>query len=83
MRKMNTIAKQIEDLINSNVPKNIDLRIPVSKDNELQEMLKQILEKVNENNLRLKNIEKRQFLLSVEIEKVGKKDYYDFYNYEK
>lgn len=53
---MNTLKSQIEDLIKSNVPKNIDLAIPVGQDLELKTMLEKILELEKDNNARLKKL---------------------------
>lgn len=44
---MKPLNKQIEELIKNNVPKNIDLTIPVSQDKALQEYLYKTNEQIN------------------------------------
>lgn len=41
---MNKLQKQIEDLIVSNIPQNLNLRIPVTQDKELNTALTQMYE---------------------------------------
>ena len=76
---MNTIGKQIENLIIDNVPKNFDLMLPVSKDTELKSLLERILAEVRENAQKLRAIRMQLY----ELENKRNKDYYDYYNYKK
>lgn len=41
---MDNLKKQLEELINNNIPKNLNLRIPVSQDKELNTALTQMYE---------------------------------------
>ena len=65
---MKSIGKQIENLIIDNVPKNLDLMLPVSQDQELKSLLERILEEERENTKRLKAI--RMDLYRMENKKV-------------
>ena len=76
---MNTIGKQIEDLIIDNVPKSLDLMLPVSQDTELKSLLERILAEVRENAQKLKAIRMQLYGL----ENKRNKDYYDYYNHKK
>lgn len=76
---MNSIGKQIENLITSNVPKNLDLMLPVNQDQELKSLLERILEEERENTKRLKAIRMQLY----ELENKRNKDYYDYYNHKK
>ena len=72
---MNSIGKQIENLITSNVPKNLDLMLPVNQDQELKSLLERILEEERENTKRLKAIRMELY----RIENKRSIDYYDYY----
>ena len=72
---MKSIGKQIENLIIDNVPKNLDLMLPVSQDQELKSLLERILEEERENTKTLKAIR-------IELYRIENKrsiDYYDYY----
>lgn len=53
---MKSLEKQIEDLIISNVPQNINLAIPVGQDIELKSILEKLIEKVNENSKQIEAV---------------------------
>lgn len=53
---MKSLEKQIEDLIISNVPQNINLALPVGQDLELKNILNQLAEKVNENSKQIEAV---------------------------
>ena len=72
---MKSIGKQIENLIIDNVPKNLDLMLPVSQDQELKSLLERILEEERENTRRLKAIRMELY----RIENKRSIDYYDYY----
>ena len=76
---MNTIGKQIESLIIDNVPKSLDLMLPVSQDAELKSLLERILAEVRENAQKLRAIRIQLY----ELENKRNKDYYDYYNHKK
>lgn len=76
---MNSIGKQIENLITSNVPKSLDLMLPVNQDQELKSLLERILEEERENTQRLKAIRMQLY----ELESKRSMDYYDYYNHKK
>lgn len=75
---MNTIGKQITDLINNNVPKNIDLVIPVNQDTELKEILQQLINKVEENNKEIQAVRRQLYVLETKWGDSFGKDWYDF-----
>ena len=47
---MKSLEQQFKELIISNVPKNIDIALPVNQDTELKALLAQILELVKRTN---------------------------------
>lgn len=51
---MKSLEQQFRELIISNVPKNIDLMLPVNQDAELKALLAQILELVKITNEQVK-----------------------------
>ncbi len=51
---MKSLEQQFRELIISNVPKNIDLMLPVNQDAELRTLLTQILELVKTTNEQVK-----------------------------
>lgn len=53
---MKSLEKQFEELIISNVPKNINLALPVGQDLELKNILNQLVEKVNENSKQIEAV---------------------------
>jgi len=65
---MNSLKKQLENLIISNVPKNIDLRLPVSEDTELKAILNDILSIVKDTNKNVKSCYIRLYELTREME---------------
>lgn len=76
---MNKLKSQIEQLIEDNTPKHIDLMLPVNQDQELKSLLERILEEERENTQRLKVIRMQLY----ELESKRSMDYYDYYNHKK
>lgn len=72
---MNKLKSQIEQLIEENTPKHIDLMIPVNQDQELKSLLERILEEERENAQRLKAIRMQLY----ELESKRSMDYYNYY----
>lgn len=74
---MKSLEKQFEELIISNVPKNINLALPVGQDIELKNILNQLVAKVNENNRQIEAV--RRDIYGLEREVRRKKDNYKTY----
>ena len=66
---MNNLKKQLEHVILSNVPTNLDLALPLNKDYELQTMLAQILELLKDTNYRIQTLESKLFRLKKDLQK--------------
>lgn len=66
---MNNLKKQLEHVILSNVPTNLDLALPLNKDYELQTILAQILELLKDTNYRIQTLESKLFRLKKDLQK--------------
>ena len=64
---MDTLEKQLRNLILDNVPKNLDLALPLNKDYELQTILIQILELLQDINHRTQRIESKLFKIKRDL----------------
>lgn len=65
---MNSLEKQLKDLIISNVPKNIDLMLPVKEDTELKAILNDILSIVKDTNKNVRSCYIRLYELTSQME---------------
>jgi len=67
MHQMKSLEKQFEELIISNVPKNINLALPVGQDIELKSILENLVEKVNENSKQIEAVRRDIFALETKM----------------
>lgn len=73
---MNSLEKQLKDLIISNVPKNIDLMLPVSEDTELKAILNDILSIVKDTNKKVEACYIKIYQLIKEVEQTRVENWY-------
>ena len=64
---MKSLEKQFEELIISNVPKNINLALPVGQDIELKSILENLVVKVNENSKQIEAVRRDIFALETKM----------------
>ena len=67
MYVMDTLEKQLRNLILDNVPKNLDLALPLNKDYELQTILIQILELLQDINHITQRLESKLFKIKRDL----------------
>ena len=73
---MNSLEKQLKDLIISNVPKNIDVMLPVSEDTELKSILNDILSIVKDTNSKVEACYIKIYQLMQEVEQTRVENWY-------
>ena len=73
---MDSLKKQLENLIISNVPKNIDLMLPVSEDTELKAILNDILSIVKDTNKKVEACYIKIYQLMQEAEQTRVENWY-------
>jgi hypothetical protein len=69
MYVMDKLENQFRNLILDNIPKNLDLALPLNKDHELQTVLAQILELLKDTNYRIQTLESKLFRLKKDLQK--------------
>ena len=69
MYVMDKLENQFRNLILDNIPKNLDLALPLNKDYELQTVLAQILELLKDTNYRIQTLESKLFRLKKDLQK--------------
>lgn len=69
MYVMNKLENQFRNLILDNIPKNLDLALPLNKDYELQTVLAQILELLKDTNYRVQTLESKLFRIKKDLQK--------------
>ena len=73
---MDSLEKQLKDLIISNVPKNIDLMLQVSEDTELKAILNDILSIVKDTNKKVEACYIKIYQLMQEVEPTRVENWY-------
>lgn len=76
MCKMNSIENQLRNIIMNNVPKNIDLSLPLKDDVQLQAVLKELIQVVNDTNKRVQNLQITMSRINMNIEQKRIEDSY-------
>jgi len=66
---MDKLENQFRNLILDNIPKNLDLALPLNKDYELQTVLAQILELLKDTNCRVQTLESKLFRIKKDLQK--------------
>lgn len=66
---MDKLENQFRNLILDNIPKNLDLALPLNKDYELQTVLAQILELLKDTNYRVQTLESKLFRIKKDLQK--------------
>ena len=66
---MDKLENQFRNLILDNIPKNLDLALPLNKDYELQTVLVQILELLKDTNYRVQTLESKLFRIKKDLQK--------------
>ena len=66
---MDKLENQFRNLILDNIPKNLDLALPLNKDYELQTVLAQILELLKDTNYRIQTLESKLFRIKKDLQK--------------
>ena len=69
MYVMDKLENQFRNLILDNIPKNLDLALPLNKDYELQTVLAQILELLRDTNYRIQTLEGKLFRIKKDLQK--------------
>ena len=69
MYVMDKLENQFRNLILDNIPKNLDLALPLNKDYELQTVLAQILELLRDTNYRVQTLESKLFRIKKDLQK--------------
>ena len=69
MYVMDKLENQFRNLILDNIPKNLDLALPLNKDYELQTVLAQILELLKDTNYRVQTLESKLFRIKKDLQK--------------
>lgn len=73
---MNSIENQLRNIIMNNVPKNIDLSLPLKDDVQLQTVLKELIQVVNDTNKRVQNLQIAMSRMNMNIEQKRIEDSY-------
>lgn len=73
---MNSIENQLRNIIMNNVPKNIDLTLPLKDDVQLQVVLKELIQVVNDTNKRVQNLQIAMSRMNMNIEQKRIEDSY-------
>jgi len=66
---MDKLENQFRNLILDNIPKNLDLALPLNNDYELQTVLAQILELLKDTNYRIQTLESKLFRIKKDLQK--------------